>query len=250
MPRFLIDVTQIRDGKVLLNEKETRHALSVLRLKPGKKVTLMDGRGALYTGQILSLKGKCLEMAVETDRRAGAEARGDDSGVRVTLGVAVIRPERMEILIQKACELGVHAVAPLLTERSVVRLSKERWAAKITRWRKIAEESCKQCGLAVVPEIETVQDFSEFVASRAQLFEAVLIPTLEGPRKPLAEILKCREARHFLVLIGPEGDFTPGEVQHALSSGALSVDLGPRVLRSETAGLYVLSCIQFCSQTI
>jgi 16S rRNA (uracil1498-N3)-methyltransferase len=151
----------------------------------------------------------------------------------------------MEFLVQKACELGVHAFYPLVSERCVVKLSRERWESKAARWRKIAMESCKQCGRATIPEIHAPQNFKTFVQKELKPYDLVLIPTLVKEGKGMYHILNSAKAQNALILIGPEGDFTRDEAALAITAGAIPVDLGPLVMRSETAAMAALTVTQF-----
>ena len=243
MPRFhvLSDLTQ--DQTILLDQKESRHALRVLRLNEGEVVELFDSSGHTARGIVAGKEGGRLRISI--DRSAALPGRGEGNDVRITLAAAVIKPERMELMIQKASELGVHALWPVLTERTVVRLSSERWRSKLERWRKIALESCKQCGRSVIPEIGAVRSLNELLPLLPE-FDTVLIPTLAVEGESLYNVLRKNSSSvRILVLIGPEGDFSAKEARSALEAGALPVTLGPLVLRSETAALYALSAAQF-----
>ncbi len=240
MPRFYFKPEQDRDGVVTLDEKESHHAISVLRLEAGDVVALFDGLGNEFRGIVTGReKGR---LSVMLDK---SPAKPSGQGTQITLAISVIKPERMELLIQKACELGVSSIVPLLTQRSVVKLSSERWESKIHRWEKIALESCKQCGRSKIPEIRAVAPYASFISREANSYGHILIPTLAAKGKTLYEALRQSTPRSVLALIGPEGDFSREEVDLAISYRAIPVGLGPLVLRSETAAIYLLSCLNF-----
>ncbi len=239
MPRFHIQSEQIKDGVVRLSREESRHAISVLRLKAGDAAEVFDGLGKEFPAVVIGAKEGLLSLSIgENSKKCVAPP------AEITIAASVIKPERMELMIQKACELGVYEIVPLLTERSVVRLSRERWESKIKRWQKIAVESCKQCGRAFVPKIHGVGDLRSFMAQFKQ-YEKILIPTLAIPGDSVYGSLKKAAAKKTLVLIGPEGDFTKNEVEMAIEHGAQPVTLGPLVMRSETAAIYILSILNF-----
>jgi 16S rRNA (uracil1498-N3)-methyltransferase len=240
MPRFYFDPADVKDGVVVLNKRESRHAAVVLRLKNGDAVELLDGSGNSFSGVVIGKRDGCLAV-MKCENRGNIPA----FDVETTLGISVIRPERMEFLIQKACELGVSTIAPLLTERSIVKLSKQRWDAKIERWHKIVRESCKQCGLTIVPKIRSAEKYENFLNGAVSSYDKVLIPTLCVENQALFQAFSGPRPKKVLCLIGPEGDFTKKEVEMALSFGALPVSLGPLVLRSETAAIYLLSALNF-----
>lgn len=240
--RFLIEPPVAGQESVLLNAKETHHAVKVLRLGPGDVVELLDGQGRSYRGIVAGMTKERLLVAMDQTMKPSSEL--GILPISITLAVSVIKPERMELLIQKACELGVSKLIPLLTERCVVKLSKERWDAKLMRWQRIAAESCKQCGQTRVPEIMRPENYETFLSALTKQ-GAFFIPTLAVPGNSFYEALKSSPGNQILVLIGPEGDFTKKEVEQAIANGAKAVTLGPLVLRSETAALYTLSVLHF-----
>ncbi len=238
MRRFVIDPKSIHEGVVELSKEESHHALAVFRLKGGDVVELFDGQGKSFEGVVVGQKQGRVSVMVNRNKAA------QTTGAEITLAVSVIKPERMELLIEKACELGVAAIQPLHTERSVVKLSAERWESKLKRWQKIALESCKQCGRAQAPRVLAPVPFEHFV--RTADFDLKLIPTLAVASKPLHTVLdRGAQTRGAAVLIGPEGDFSGREAESAVAAGFQAVSLGPLVLRSETAALYVLSVLNF-----
>jgi 16S rRNA (uracil1498-N3)-methyltransferase len=239
MHRFILPPDAIATGRPLLDKKESHHAKNVLRVKEGEVVELLDGKGGAFRAVVAGFEDG--RVALTVDKRK----EGKSSSVEISLSCAVIKPERMEWMLEKACELGVTAWAPVLAARGVVKLSKERWEAKTGRWTKIAAASCKQCGLARVPEVKSPVPFKE-AAERIKEHDLALFPTLERAGKDLHEVLeKHGSAKKVIVFIGPEGDWTPEETDRALAAGAVPVSLGSLVLRAETAGLYTVSALRY-----
>jgi 16S rRNA (uracil1498-N3)-methyltransferase len=222
-----------------LEEKESRHALKVLRLKAGDAVELLDGSGKSFGGFVVGEEAGLLR--VQLDANSGRQRM---HAVPASLVCAVIKPDAMDWMIQKACELGVAGIFPVLTERSVVKLAEDKWAARTARWQRIAEESCKQCGLTFVPCVAPLARFGDFIRTK-QGYGKILIPTLGLKGEPLKKALGEKAPQDVLVMIGPEGDFTEKEVAEAVQAGAEPVSLGPLVMRSETAAVYALSAIRF-----
>ena len=235
MHRFIVPPQSLGSGRLLLDKKESHHARDVLRVKPGEVVELMDGHGASARAVIAGFEDGRVALTVDKRRESPL------SGPKFTVGAGVIKPERMEWMLEKCCELGASAWLPILTERSVVKISRERWQGKSERWRKIAQETCKQCGQSQVPEVREPESFKVLVKRIAD-YDLALLPTLAEPGPTLEEaLLQNKKAQKVLFLIGPEGDFTPQEVRMAVEAGAVPVTLGALVLRSETAAVYTLS---------
>jgi 16S rRNA (uracil1498-N3)-methyltransferase len=161
--------------------------------------------------------------------------------LRIMLGQALLKGDRMKFVIQKATELGVEKIIPLLTSRSVPVVEGERESLRRERWRRIAQEAAKQCGRSVVPEVEAIHELADFFAQG----EGARVMLWEDEPTPLREVAKKIDpGRGITLLIGPEGGFSEAEVSAAQDQGFLVAGLGQRVLRAETATLSVLSIIQ------
>jgi 16S rRNA (uracil1498-N3)-methyltransferase len=241
--RFYISPESFTAGlECQLDDRQSRHALAVLRLKRGDEIGIFDGHGREGSGTITETLGGKVRI-----RLTGAQAAlSPSASIQVTLGVSVIKPERMDYLIQRVAELGVSHIAPLISQRTIVRISPNRWESKVLRWRKIALEACKQCGRSRAPQIAPVVSYNDFISSVLGSYDKILIPTLSVPSDILYQTLKeTPRPGKVLALIGPEGDFSEEEVRVAMAQGAQAVSLGPLVLRSETAAIYLLSVMNF-----
>ena len=216
------------------------HIRDVLRLGPGDRILCCDGAGAEYVGTITRAHPRGLTVAVE--RRLDASSR---RGPMVWLAQGLPKAGRFEWIVQKATELGVGRLSPLLTRHSVIRLGAEQGRAKHARWERIAREAARQCRRPAVPVIDPPQPFESFIRSQAHA-ELVLMPTLAVTAIPLSEALKeSRGVREALVLIGPEGDFSREEVALAQAHGARPVSLGGLTLRTETAAIAMLAILDY-----
>jgi len=238
--RILVDPRNITGSTAVLDDpKQLHHLRRVLRLKAGDRVCCFDGQGAEYAGTISHLTQA--QMTVRLDQRLAAGARGRI----VWLAPGLIKSPRFDWLIQKATELGVSRLSPIVTERTVIRLTDTQGRQKRERWRRLAEAASKQCGRADVPSIDPPQSFHALLPLLGRV-PLVLIPTLEVAARPFRDMLEgSRAAGDVAVLIGPEGDFSPAEVAAAVKTGAQPVSLGRLTLRSETAALAclaILSC--------
>ena len=224
-----------------MSAAETHHATQVLRVKPGDTVNVFDGRGHEAQAQF----GEAGRLAILQ------QSTTPPLPCRITLAQAIPK-KNMDLIVQKATELGVAGIVPLISQRTIVQLDED--SKKIERWREIVLEACKQSGNNWLPEIQPPQKARAFLDSPGT-FDLKLIASLQPDAKPLKHILSnaasIQSSKHpsILILIGPEGDFTPAELSSAKSAGCLPLSLGPLVLRAETAALYALSILHHELQT-
>ena len=221
MDRFYIDNLDA----AVLSAEEAHHCLHVTRHKVGDTISAFDGRGHEAQCQITGTTKEKVALKILT-RTAATSLR-----CQITLAQAVPK-KNMDLIVQKATELGVTTIHPLLSERTVVEA-----AGKLDRWRAIAMESCKQCGNNWLPTIHAPVKASAFLNALPPA-DLKFICSLQPDAKPLKQLLTGPAPRSVLILIGPEGDFTPAELSLAKSAGCLPLSLGPLVLRAETAALY------------
>jgi len=229
VPRLHVDAELSPQGTLLLPDDAAHHAARVLRLREGDPVLLFDGRGGEYEARLsMPRRGQVL---AEVGARRDLER---ESPLAVTLVQAVSSGEKMDFTIQKAVELGVAAIQPVLTEKSVVRLSAEREAKKLAHWRRVAIAACEQCGRNRIPEIRDPVALERYRPGAGS--KILLSPS--GPGK-LADLAKGP----VLLAAGPEAGFSDGEEQFLLRAGFQPVRLGPRILRTETAALAALAAL-------
>lgn len=231
-PRLYLK-TGLRPGnQVALDEAARAHA-AALRLKPGEAVRLFDGSGGEYTAVLVQV-GREMRANVGEFRAVACE-----SPLRMTLAQCLSSGDRMDITLQKATELGVCAIQPLQSERSIVRLDEVRMARRQTHWQNVVISACEQCGRNSVPEVLPTQDLPQWLALAPSAgMRLVLAPDETIGLKDLAP------ADEVTLLVGPEGGLSPPELQLALSAGFVGLRLGPRILRTETAPLAALAALQ------
>jgi 16S rRNA (uracil1498-N3)-methyltransferase len=244
MHRFYLPPERCADATLRLEGREAHHALHVLRLKHGECVTVLDGAGHEFFCEVENCSYKLLTMLVTKKIFAPAPP------CSITLFQAVPKGKIIESIVQKAVELGVGRITPLLTERVVTRLDEEDALEKQGKWQQIAVEAIKQCGAVWLPKIETPMTPAQFLA-RGEKFDLSLVGSLQTERRHPRECFREFEAKHghppqsIGVWIGPEGDFTLDELKTIQAGGALPVSLGRLVLRVETAAIYCLSILNY-----
>lgn len=233
-PRFFCPDALAPGAVLALPENAARHAARVLRLGPGAALTLFDGRGGEYSARIAAVRKDAVDAEVLAWRERECE-----SPLRIRLVQALQAGDKMDLTVQKAVELGVDAIRPVASRRSVVRLEGDRAARRVEHWRGVAASACEQCGRNRVPEVAAIESFEHWLARPADVpLRLMLSPTAT---LTLAEL---PPARSLELLIGAEGGLDPREAEMAEAAGFVGVRLGPRVLRTETAGLAALAAIQ------
>jgi 16S rRNA (uracil1498-N3)-methyltransferase len=234
LTRVYLDAPFEAGARVTLTGSAARHVTRVLRLRPGQALTLFNGRGGEYAATIEALHGERVAVAV-----GEPSAIERESPLTLTLAQGVSRGERMDLIVQKATELGASRIVPLLTERSVVRLSASQAARKLIHWRAIAVAACEQSGRNRLPQIAPPLPLADFLHQPPEAGARLLLSP-----QAVARIQDVPPAPAATVLIGPEGGLTEAEQKTALAAGCTPVRLGPRILRTETAALAALTVLQ------
>ena len=246
IPRCFVDAEEWQQPLITLQPDDAHHWVDVLRVEVGNQAVVCDGRGGEADAEIVEAAGGKVVVRVQQRRLR------DSSLLAITLIQAVPKAQKMDLIIQKATELGVYAILPVMTERGVVKLDEERSGRREMRWQKIANEAAKQCRTAWIPRIEPVADFKALMKRRLPV-EVMFIGSLEPDAVPFKKCLAewaTRRPKSVALLIGPEGDFSPAEIEAARWGGAIPVSYGSRILRVETAALYGLSVLAYESATL
>ena len=235
LTRVYVDAALEPGAHLTLTGSAAGHLTRVLRLRPKAPLTLFNGRGGEYAASIERVQGSKVTVAV--GEHAAIER---ESPFPLTLAQGVSRGERMDLVVQKATELGVARLVPVLTERSIVRLDEERSDRKSNHWRAVAISACEQCGRNRLPEVVLPTRLREFLRQPAG--DSVRLLLSPSATQRIEDV--PRPARGATVLIGPEGGLSEAEHQDALRAGFTAVNLGPRVLRTETAAIASLTLLQ------
>jgi 16S rRNA (uracil1498-N3)-methyltransferase len=235
MSRFLLPAADWLDTPALTGD-EARHLAQVLRIKPGESIIVFDGCGRRATAEVLSVSRERVAL------KLGEVASTAAVRPAITLAQAIPKGKHMDLIVQKAVELGVAAIHPLVTRRTVVHPGD----GKSDKWRRIALEACKQCGQDTLPAIAEPQPFARWLAARAATPGLHLIASLAPGARPLREVLRAHPGPAAVtLLVGPEGDFAEEETHNSLTAGFQPVSLGPIILRVETAALFCLSALRY-----
>jgi 16S rRNA (uracil1498-N3)-methyltransferase len=228
-------VPRLVPGGLLVAGADHHYLAHVLRVRPGDEVVVFDGRGGSARARVDAVTADAVSLAVGDIERTPAPR------VDLALLVALLKGEKMDLVVQKATELGAARIVPLRAERSVVKLEPSRAGARIARWQKIANEAARQCGRADAPAIAAP-------AAPAEAFAAASgfrVAFHERAVTPLRRVLPEAPPERVAIAIGPEGGFTDAEIDSAAAAGFAVCGLGPRVLRAETAAIAALAAVAF-----
>ncbi len=242
MYQFFVEPSQIQDKKVIITGSDVNHIKNVLRLKPGEEIAVRNGvDGREYRCGIEEFAQDQAICSLRFVKEEGVELPS-----KVYLFQGLPKADKMELIVQKAVELGVYEVIPLAVKRCVVKLDEKKARAKANRWQGIAEAAAKQSKRGVVPVVKESMTMKE-AAAYARGMDVKLIPyeLAEDMAHTKKVIESIRPGESVAVFIGPEGGFEEGEVAEAIAAGIEPITLGKRILRTETAGLAVLSWLMY-----
>lgn len=244
MHHFFVTKGQISEEEIKITGRDVNHIKNVLRMKEGEELLISNGEGEDYCCKISKVADSEILLDILAQEYAGTELN-----VELYLFQGIPKSDKMEMIIQKAVELGVYQIIPVFTQRCVIRLDEKRAESKRKRWQAIAESAAKQSRRGIIPEVKSPMNLKEAVHYAATLEEA-LIPyenykDLEQTKKVIQSAGKKKTIGIF---IGPEGGFEEFEVEYAIQHGMKPVSLGRRILRTETAGIMLLSIFMFQSE--
>lgn len=241
MYHFFVDRSQIRPDGITITGPDVNHIKNVLRMKAGEEVLISNGEDRDYLCRIAAITPDAVEAEILEVREESTELPA-----RLYLFQGLPKSDKMELIIQKAVELGAYRIIPVAAKRAVVKLEGKKEEAKLKRWNAISESAAKQSKRLIIPEVSPVMGFREALAMAAG-FELKCIPyeCASGMETAREFIKAASPGQRIAVFIGPEGGFEETEIEAAKEAGVTPVSLGRRILRTETAGLALLSVLAF-----
>lgn len=241
MHRFFVEQSQIGQDSIVITGQDAHHIKNVLRMRQGEEILISDGEKMEYNCTVAELNEEEVVVNILSSGESGIELPS-----RIYLFQCLPKSDKMELIIQKAVELGVHEIVPVASSRCVVKLDAKKEAGKIKRWQGIAESAAKQSKRMLIPQVHSVMRFADAL-KYAEEMDVKLIPYelatgMAGTRELIQSI---QPGQSVAVFIGPEGGFDESEVLQAKEAGVLPITLGKRILRTETAGFTVLSILMY-----
>lgn len=241
MYHFFVSTSQIEDGYAVITGQDVNHIRNVLRMKAGEKIGVRDGISRNYICELETLEADLIRARILSEETDSSELPS-----KLYLFQGLPKGDKMELIIQKAVELGVYEIIPVATRRAVVKLDKKKEENKVRRWNAISESAAKQSGRMHIPQVTGVMSFSEAL-QYAEDFDVKLIPyeLAEGMAETREVLQTVKPGMKVGIYIGPEGGFDKEEVELAVEKGVHPITLGRRILRTETAGMTALSILMF-----
>lgn len=241
MPRFFVKPEAVCGDQIQITGSDVNHIKNVLRMNVGEEISVSDGAGQDYFGKIEQIDSSAVLVHVENSWDSYVELP-----TKLYLFQGLPKSDKMELIIQKAVELGVYAVVPVKMKRTIVKWDEKKGEKKLARWQQIAESAAKQSGRGLIPEVMAPMTFAEAI-EMAKGLDAALLPYEKASGMDAARdlIASMRGKSSIGIFIGPEGGFDTQEVDEAIDAGVQTMTLGHRILRTETAGLTALSILMF-----
>ena len=241
MQHFFVSPEQVKEEKIYVEGGDVNHMKNVLRMKLHEKAEISDGESRTYLCEVEAYEEDVAVLHILEEMEADTEPAS-----KLYLFQGLPKSDKMELIVQKAVELGVYQVIPVAMKRSVVRLDDKKAAKKADRWNSIAESAAKQAGRSRIPEVTMPLSYNEALKMAEELDVTLLPYELAGGMEVTREVIRqIKSGQSVGIFIGPEGGFEPEEVDAAVSMGAKVITLGRRILRTETAGLATLAVLMF-----
>lgn len=242
MHQFFVEKSQIQDKSIYIVGEDVNHIKNVLRMKAGEEIAVSNGVDGLeYRCGIVELGEEQIVCELRFVKDDGIELPS-----KVYLFQGLPKSDKMELIIQKAVELGIYQVIPMSTKRAVVKLDNKKEKSKLARWQGIAEAAAKQSKRKIIPKVTQVMSLKEAVAYAKGMNVKIIPYELSDGMSATKEIIgKLKAEQSIAIFIGPEGGFDEMEIQYAMDGGVIPITLGKRILRTETAGFTVLAWIMY-----
>ncbi len=238
--RVFVAFDKIKDNCAVIDGSDVNYLKNVMRLKVGDEISILDSKSKEYSAKISSVGKDSITAELVAEKHPKSEPK-----LKVTIAHGIPKNPKMELIVQKVTELGAQRVIPVKTERTVVKIGLEKEDHKVARWQKIAKEAAEQAGRLIIPFVEPVRSLKDVLIQCKDYDKCIMLWEMEKENTIKKFLQANKDIKSLLVLIGPEGGFSHDEAELAKSSGFQTVTIGNRILRTETAGIAVLSMIEY-----
>jgi len=240
IPRVFVSMENIDDKTAKIVGSDVNYLKNVLRLKVGDEIRVLDSRSKEYSAKISSINADCVISELIGERHPKSEPK-----VKVTIAHGIPKNPKMDFVVQKATELGVQRIIPIIAERTVVKIKPDKKDNKIIRWQKIAKEAAQQSGRLIIPVVEEFMEFKDLFLLKNEFDMCIMLWEMEKENTIKKILQEAKDLKRVLVLIGPEGGFSHEEAETAKCEGFITATLGTRIVRTETASIAVLSMFNY-----
>ncbi|MDB4040625.1 16S rRNA (uracil(1498)-N(3))-methyltransferase [Methylophilaceae bacterium] len=241
MNRFYHSKSISINETIVMDNFSAHHALKVMRIRSNDQLILFNGDGLDYKGKVVSISKGQVKILIKSKKNIDSE-----SNLKVILLQAITSSDKMDFIIQKTTELGVSEIQPIICERSIVKIKNDKIEKKLLHWNQVSIAACEQCGRAKIPIIHKPENITKYLEKITKSEKDIKIILSPQATKSLDNIISSSNIdQNIKVLIGPEGDFTEKELNFSLGKGFLPIKIGPRILRTETAPISILSILQY-----
>ena len=240
IPRIFIGADKIQNDIATVDGSDLNYLKNVMRLKIGDEISVLDNKSREFSSKVISIDKNAIKARFLAEKQPKSELK-----IQVTIAQGLPKNPKMDIIIQKATELGAARMIPLLTERSVIKLRDKKEIQKVERWQKIAKEAAEQSGRSVIPVVDEIRNFRDIFTICDNFDRCVMLWEMEKEMTLKTFFRENKKIKSLLILIGPEGGFSQEESSLAKKHGFATVSIGNRILRTETAAPAVLSMINY-----
>ncbi len=241
MHQFFVDPEQIQEDRITVTGDEVNHIRNVLRIRCGEEIEISDGQMRTYHCKVTDVTGSSVTAEIMWEQKKDTELP-----CRITLFQGLPKSDKMDLIVQKSVELGASEIVPMMTERSVIKLDEKRAVEKVRRWNTVAKNSAEQSLRSIVPLVLPVMSFDKAVDYAAACNQKFIpYERARGIRRTREAFERIKPGDSVALFIGPEGGFDREEIDLATEAGILPISLGSRILRTETAGMSVLSILMY-----
>jgi 16S rRNA (uracil1498-N3)-methyltransferase len=239
-PRVFVAFDKVVENFATIEGSDVNYLKNVMRLKVGDELSIMDSKSKEYNAKIKSYSNDEIMVELLGEKHPKSESR-----VKITIAQGIPKNPKMDLVVQKATELGAQRIVPIKTERSIVKMSEDKEEAKVNRWQKIAKEAAEQSGRLIIPFVDEPIEIKELLIMKNDFDKCVVLWEMEKEMSIKRFLQENHDIKSLLVLIGPEGGFSHDEVEMVKKEGFISVNIGSRIVRTETAAITVLSMIDY-----